>query len=170
MLLSELLDLTKIETGTTEFNPVKIDVLQMINETTSVFPLPPTIELKIDAPMDHVVSVKADRDRIKQVLMNLMENAVRYSKETGKITISVREQDHAVSIAVSDTGPGIRKEDLSKVFNKFFRSKTAHKIASKGTGLGLTIAKNIVEAHGGKIWVQSREGQGSTFIFTLPQD
>lgn len=170
LLLSELLDLTKIETGTTEFNPVKIDVLQMINETTSVFPLPPTIELKIDAPMDHVVSVKADCDRIKQVLMNLMENAVRYSKETGKITISVREQDHAVSIAVSDTGPGIRKEDLSKVFNKFFRSKTAHKIASKGTGLGLTIAKNIVEAHGGKIWVQSREGQGSTFIFTLPQD
>lgn len=169
-LLSELLDLTKIETGTTEFNPVEIDVVQMINETTSVFPLPPTIELKIDAPMDHTVSVVADHDRIKQVLMNLLENAVRYSKESGTITVSVREQDHTVSIAVSDTGPGIRKEDIPRVFNKFFRSKTALKITGKGTGLGLTIAKNIVEAHGGKIWVKSREGQGSTFIFTLPQE
>jgi len=169
-LLSELLDLTKIETGTTEFNPVKIDVIQMINEITSIFPLPPTIELKIDAPMNHVVYVKADHDRIKQVLMNLLENAVRYSKESGTITISVREQDHDVSIAVSDTGPGIRKEDIPRVFNKFFRSKTALRINSKGTGLGLTIAKNIVEAHGGKIWVKSREGQGSTFIFTLPQE
>lgn len=169
-LLSELLDLTKIETGTTEFNPVQIDVVQMINETTSVLPLPSTIELKIDAPMDHVVSVKADHDRIKQVLMNLLENAVRYSKESGTVTVSVREQDHAVSISVSDTGPGIRKEDIPRIFDKFFRSKTARKLTSKGTGLGLTIAKNIVEAHGGKIWVQSREGQGSTFIFTLPQD
>ena len=103
----------------------------MINETTSVFPLPPTIELKIDAPMDHVVSVKADYDRIKQVLMNLMENAVRYSKETGKITISVREQDHAVSIAVSDTGPGIRKGSF-KGFNKFFALKQPIKLPTKG--------------------------------------
>jgi PAS domain S-box-containing protein len=169
MLLSELLDLTKIETGTTEFNPVQMDVIQMINETTRVLPLPSTIELKIDAPRDHTISVKADYDRIKQVLVNLLENAVRYSKESGTITVSVREQDHEVSIAVSDTGPGIKKEDIPKVFDKFFRSKTARKITRKGTGLGLTIAKNIVEAHGGKIWVQSREGQGSTFIFSLPQ-
>lgn len=102
--------------------------------------------------------------------MNLLENALRYSKESGTVTVSVREQDHAVSISVSDTGPGIRKEDIPRIFDKFFRSKTARKLTSKGTGLGLTIAKNIVEAHGGKIWVQSREGQGSTFIFTLPQD
>jgi len=170
MLLSELLDLTKIETGTTEFNPVQLDIIQMINETTSVLPLPSTIELKIDAPKDHVISVKADHDRIKQVLMNLLENAVRYSKESGTVTISVREQDHLVSVAVSDTGPGIKREDIPRVFDKFFRSKTARKITNKGTGLGLTIAKNIVEAHGGKIWVQSREGHGSTFTFTLPQN
>jgi two-component system phosphate regulon sensor histidine kinase PhoR len=170
MLLSELLDLTKIETGTTEFNPVQLDIIQMINETTSVLPLPSTIELKIDAPKDHVISVKADHDRIKQVLMNLLENAVRYSKESGTVTISVREQDHLVSVAVSDTGPGIKREDIPRVFDKFFRSKTARKITNKGTGLGLTIAKNIVEAHGGKIWVQSQEGHGSTFTFTLPQN
>ncbi len=169
LLLSELLDLTKIETGTTEFNPVELDIIRLIYETTSVLLLPPKVSLEVEVPQDHIVLVKADRDRIKQVLMNLLENAIRYNKESGLITISVQEKDHLVSITVRDTGAGIRKEDIPRIFDKFFRSKTARKITSKGTGLGLTIAKNIVEAHGGRIWVESTEGQGSAFTFTLPR-
>lgn len=169
ILLSELLDLTKIETGTTEFNPVDMDISELINETISVLPIPLTIRLNLEIPSDHPIIGMADRDRIKQVLMNLLENAIRYSEETGTITITVKEQNHTVAIAVSDTGSGIKKEDIPKIFEKFYRSKAARKIASKGTGLGLTIAKNIIEAHGGKIWVHSIEGQGTTFTFTIPK-
>lgn len=169
LLLSELLDLTKIETGTSEFSPTNLNIAELINETLKVIPIPSTISLNIITPPDHDVYGRADHDRIKQVLVNLLDNAIRYSKQTGCITISVQEQQSTISIAVSDKGTGINKEEIPKVFDKFYRSKAARKIVSKGTGLGLTIAKNIVEAHGGHIWVKSQEGQGATFIFTLPK-
>lgn len=170
VLLNELLDLTKIEMGTTEFNPVLLDIKELIYETIKIISIPSTIHMKVEVPDNHAVYSKVDHDRIKQVLVNLLENAIRYSKETGEVTVVLKEFDNSILISVSDTGTGIKKEDLPNVFKKFYRSKTARKIANKGTGLGLTIAKNIVEAHGGKITVQSREGQGATFSFTLPKE
>ena len=109
-----------------------------------------------------------DERKIKQVLLNLLSNAVKFTPEGGRIGIKARQADGSVEISVSDTGIGIAPEDQPKIFEEFRQvgSDYAHKV--EGTGLGLTLAKKFVELHGGKIWVTSEVGKGSTFIFTLP--
>ena len=109
-----------------------------------------------------------DERKIKQILLNLLSNAVKFTPEGGRIGIDARQTDGSVEISVSDTGVGIAAEDQPKVFEEFRQvgSDYAHKV--EGTGLGLTLAKKFVELHGGKIWVESEPGKGSTFTFTLP--
>lgn len=167
-LLNELLDLTKIETGVTEIKAETIDVEQVINEALQLLPVPQEVKVKINQPAKHFRG-KADKDRLKQVITNLLDNAIQYSNE-GEITISIGEQDHKIVVSVKDNGPGINKDDIPKIFNKFYRSRNAKLTRKKGSGLGLTIAKNIVELHGGKIWVDSEQGKGSVFNFTIPKE
>ena len=109
-----------------------------------------------------------DERKIKQILLNLLSNAVKFTPEGGRIGITARQRDGAVEISVSDTGIGISPEDQPKIFEEFRQvgSDYAHKV--EGTGIGLTLAKKFVELHGGRIWVESELGKGSTFIFTLP--
>src|SRR5512141_2900086 len=106
--------------------------------------------------------------KIKQILLNLLSNAVKFTPEGGRIGINAKQADGSVEISVSDTGIGIAPEDQAKIFEEFRQvgSDYSHKI--EGTGLGLTLAKKFVELHGGKIWVESEVGKGSTFTFTLP--
>jgi signal transduction histidine kinase len=111
----------------------------------------------------------ADKDRIKQVITNIIDNAIRYSNSQGSITIKLAEQDHQNVISIQDSGTGIAQEEIPKIFNKFYRAKSARVNKTKGSGLGLTIAKSIVELHGGKIWVESEQGKGSVFSFTVPK-
>jgi signal transduction histidine kinase len=110
-----------------------------------------------------------DERKIKQILLNLLSNAVKFTPEGGRIEMKVRQADGAVEISVTDTGIGIAPEDQPKIFEEFRQvgSDYAHKI--EGTGLGLTLAKKFVELHGGRIWVTSEVGKGSTFCFTLPE-
>ena len=105
----------------------------------------------------------------KQILLNLLSSAVKFTPEGGRIGIKARQADGSVEISVSDTGIGIAPEDQPKIFEEFRQvgSDYAHKV--EGTGLGLTLAKKFVELHGGKIWVESEVGKGSTFSFTLPE-
>jgi signal transduction histidine kinase len=107
--------------------------------------------------------------KIKQILLNLLSNAVKFTPEGGRIEITARQVDGSVEISVSDTGIGIAPEDQPKIFEEFRQvgSDYVHKV--EGTGLGLTLAKKFVELHGGRIWVESEPGKGSTFSFTLPQ-
>ena len=117
--------------------------------------------------------VYANQNSIEQLLSNLLFNAVRYTPDEGKVALNCsrpggRRLKGFMQISVSDTGIGIPQEDLPYVFNDFYRAKNAEIFAEDGTGLGLSIVKQIVEAHGGKIWIESRVGKGSTFIFTLP--
>ena len=167
-LLSDLLDLTKIETGVSEIHPVNIDIADLIRETVGIIPVPEDVKLRVEVPQDRPFCGRADHDRIKQVLMNLVDNAIRYASP-GEVTVAIHQVDHKLQIDVSDTGAGLSPEDASRVFDKFYRSRSAKKMKSKGSGLGLTIAKNIVEAHGGEIWVKSEKGKGSTFSFTIPE-
>jgi signal transduction histidine kinase len=110
-----------------------------------------------------------DERKVKQILLNLLSNAVKFTPEGGRIRIKAKQSNGAVEISVSDTGIGISPEDQAKIFEEFrqVRGDYAHK--REGTGLGLTLAKRFVELHGGKIWVESEVGKGSTFSFTLPE-
>ncbi len=170
-LTSEFLDLARLESGRTRLELIRFDVGKLIEESVEVV-LPQAQAKNVTAHVDGVDAVvNADRGKVKQVLLNLLTNAIKYNREDGKITVNVsREGDdeHPMArIAVIDTGYGISKENQAHLFEKFFRvADTAG--FTQGTGLGLAIARHIIEAHGGVIDVESEQGVGSTFAFTLP--
>jgi len=113
--------------------------------------------------------VCGDRNYLEQVLINLLDNAVKYGREGGKITISALKKDEEwIQISVQDDGIGIPKQDLPRIFERFYRVDKGRSQEIGGTGLGLSIVKHIVQAHGGRIWAESQVGKGSTFNFTLP--
>jgi signal transduction histidine kinase len=113
----------------------------------------------------------ADRDKVMQVLINLVGNALKFTPPQGKVALRIgRNADEWVKISVADTGPGIPAEEVNKMFDRFYQLGQTSKQKTQGTGLGLAISKALVEMHGGKIWVETEEGKGSTFCFTLPAE
>ena len=109
-----------------------------------------------------------DTDKITQVLYNIISNALKYSPEGGTVTYRLRDRGDLLEISVSDQGMGIPKENVDKIFERFYRVDKARSRQMGGTGLGLAIAKEMIEAHGGSIWAKSEEGKGTTIYFTLP--
>jgi signal transduction histidine kinase len=169
-LVGDLLDTARIEAGRVrlEIEPVQVtsivgEVCDSLGETIRERGL----DLTIDAD-PAVPTVQADRNRLIQILMNLLSNAYRYTPSGGSITVSVQPTDDAVLVAVTDTGIGIAPEDQEKIFERFYR--VDHDLVNQqaGTGLGLPIARSLVELHGGRLWLESEFGMGSTFRFTLP--
>ncbi|MDP2776098.1 MAG: ATP-binding protein, partial [Anaerolineales bacterium] len=126
-----------------------------------------SLDLELAPDLPHIL---ADEDRVVQVLTNLTGNALQYTPAGGRITISSKQVNNEVQIAVRDTGIGIPPEHLSHIFDRFYRvDKSRSRQSGGGSGIGLTISRALIEAHGGRIWVESAgEGQGSTFTFTLP--
>jgi signal transduction histidine kinase len=124
-----------------------------------------TLDLAVDERLGDFVG---DERKIKQVLLNLLSNAVKFTPEGGRIEIKAMPTDGSVEISVNDTGIGIAPEDQATIFEEFRQVGTADAPKREGTGLGLTLARKFVELHGGKIWVKSEVGKGSTFTFTLP--
>ena len=126
-----------------------------------------TVDIDVDERLGEFVG---DERKIKQILLNLLSNAVKFTPEGGRIGINARQSNGAVEISVSDTGVGIAPEDQARIFEEFRQvgSDYSHKV--EGTGLGLTLAKKCVELHGGKIWLTSELGKGSTFSVTLPKN
>ena len=165
-LMRDLLDLSRIEAGESQPRLEAIRTRELINDATKE--LRPQVEAKgldfrVEAPID-LPRVRADRSQFERVLSNLVVNAMRYTKH-GEIKISAQPSGDSVAISVSDSGSGIPHEYLPHIFDKFVQVPGA---ATGGAGLGLAISRLIVEAHGGQISVQSEEGKGSTFTFTLP--
>jgi CheY-like chemotaxis protein len=165
-----LLDVSRIEGGRMELDirPVQIEgviheVADMIQPQCAQKSLHLTVEVE-----PGVGSVLGDRKRLTQVVTNLVSNACRYTPEGGHIKMTLLRSDSAVRVDVSDTGIGIAPEDQSKIFQRFYRVNHPLVQEVSGTGLGLPITKMLVEMHGGRIWVDSKEGQGSTFTFVLP--
>ena len=166
-LIHDLLDMSAIEAGKLLVHRITQDVCPLLEEVADTLrPLAQAkkIALEIEAPND-APPVHADRDRIFQVFSNLGGNAIKFTPEGGRVTIRARHADDAMAFDVVDTGPGMPPEDASRVFDRYWQ---ARKTASLGSGLGLTIAKGIVEAHGGHIAVTSVPGEGSVFSFTIP--
>ncbi|HEU5254416.1 MAG TPA: HAMP domain-containing sensor histidine kinase, partial [Vicinamibacterales bacterium] len=124
-----------------------------------------SLELRVDSNSD-LPDIWGDRDRLLQVFENLIGNAIKFTKAGGCITVGATSQDHEVTFRVADTGPGIAPENLTHVFDRFWQATSTNR---QGAGLGLPITKGIVEAHGGRIWVESTPQRGATFSFTIPK-
>jgi len=168
-LINEILDLSKVEAGRMELELASFDLpLAIDNARTFVRERATNHEITLDVKVDNGIGdIVGDERKIKQVLLNLLSNAVKFTPEGGRITINARPISGAVEISVTDTGIGIAEQDQPKVFEEF-RQVGNDNAKIEGTGLGLTLAKKFVELHGGKIWVESELGKGSTFVFTLP--
>jgi GAF domain-containing protein len=170
-LINEILDLSKVEAGRMELELAAFDLPMAIdNARTFVRERATKHGIGLDVTVDERLGeFVGDERKIKQILLNLLSNSVKFTPEGGRIGINAKQADGSVEISVSDTGIGIAPEDQPKIFEEFRQvgSDYAHKV--EGTGLGLTLAKKFVELHGGRIWVTSEVGKGSTFSFTLPE-
>jgi len=171
-LTDDFLNVARLESGRVQLTVSQFDLLELLRETIDV--VRPQAEQKNIQMMvgEGTFTAEADRGKVKQVLLNLLTNAIKYNRNDGHIYIyceATLESEHPfILVAVRDTGYGISREHQKNMFQKFYRVPTTENIA-RGTGLGLTICKHIVEGHGGRIWLESEEDIGSTFLFTIPR-
>jgi PAS domain S-box-containing protein len=168
-LISDLLNVSRIEAGRAlDLNPVEVNLPELVEKVvTAQKSYTNKHEFAVD--LDPAIpSIIADNDKVDQILTNLTNNAVKYSPNGGTITVSGKSVDGLVRMAVTDQGMGIPKEHLAKVFDRFHRIDNRDTRKVGGTGIGLYLVKHLVEAHGGRIWVESEVGKGSSFIFELP--
>jgi signal transduction histidine kinase len=169
-LVDQLLDLSRLESGDVPLQREQVSLAPLVAQVLS--------EIEVARP-DRGVALErrlagdlppvfADRERIHQVLFNLLDNAVRFTPHGGRVTVSAERHNGAVDVHVADTGPGIAAEHLPRLFERFYRVDPARSQKDGGTGIGLAIARSVVEAHGGRIWAESIPGAGSVFTFELP--
>ena len=173
-LVAAMLQLSRIENGTTPFKPEKTDMIGLVRsvvESQEQLFADRDLRLRLDVKTQrHELFCEADRDMIRQALINLMSNALRYTPEGGWVVVSVGQEGRDVVIAVSDTGIGIAKEDLARVFSRFWRSDASRERESGGLGVGLAVTKEIVDRHHGFIGVESELGKGTKFAIHIPRD
>ncbi len=167
-LINDFLDLQRIESGRVSYTLEQINLASVVREVAALFSNDPQHPLRLDLP-EGLPPALGDHDRIKQVLQNLLSNAAKFSPQGGEIAVAARATGVGmVEIAVSDHGLGIPDEAMPKLFGKFYRVDSTDRREIGGTGLGLALCREIVTAHKGRIWAESRPGEGSTFRFTLP--
>jgi len=171
-LINDFLDLTKIEAGCIEWNVSEVDIESVVNDVllnSEALAVESGIQL-IQAVDRNLPKPEADADRLTQVLTNLVNNAIKYTPNGGSITVRALHRDHELLFSVDDTGPGIPPDEAVQVFDRFRQVSASHNDGKKrvGTGLGLCISREIVQHYGGRIWVESELGRGSSFCFTVP--
>ncbi|HAX61974.1 MAG TPA: hypothetical protein DCX95_05405, partial [Elusimicrobia bacterium] len=167
-MINDILDVAKLEVGKMELSLIRFDIKNLADRVCGSM-LSKAIEGKLELSCDDMpsITISADEGLIERVLINLVGNAIKYTPTGGKVTISAKENNTDIQIAVIDTGEGIPSEYLDRIFDKF-QQVTGR--SRGGTGIGLTITKYIIEAHLGKIWVESKLGEGSQFIFSIPKN
>ena len=170
-LVNDLQELSRVEAGAYELDLHPLDLLVVISAVVKRLELQfkeKDVLLEVDVPAD-LPSIQADEDRIGQVLLNLVGNALQFTPSGGSVVVSAAQRNKEIKISVSDTGIGISPEDIENIFTRFYRVDKSRSRAGGGSGIGLTISKYLVEAHGGRIWVESAGlDRGSTFTFSLP--
>ncbi|VEF46072.1 PAS/PAC sensor signal transduction histidine kinase [Bacillus freudenreichii] len=170
-LVNDLLKLSKMDSKDYEINRAWVDFVTFFNHIIDRFEMTKERQIIFKRVFpDKAVFVQIDEDKLTQVIDNIISNALKYSPEGGKVTFRLKLLDDMIEISISDQGLGIPKENLEKVFERFYRVDKARTRRLGGTGLGLAIAKEMIGAHGGDIWARSVEGKGTTIIFTLPYD
>lgn len=169
-LVSDLLIVSRLETATLPFRKEKVFLPSLVEEVLSSFlPFAKASNVEVEFKReDNLPNVFVDPSQVKQVLENLIHNAIRYIKDKGKIKLSLFRKDKNIYFEITDNGVGIPKEDQKYIFQKFFRASNVIRHQTDGSGLGLYIAKSIIDKSGGKIGFHSQENKGSTFWFSLP--
>jgi signal transduction histidine kinase len=169
-LVDQLLDLSRLESGDVPLERERVELAPLVSQVFSEIQVArpdPGVTLDDDLPGD-LPPVFADRERVHQVLFNLLDNAVRLTPAGGRVTVTASSDNGSIDVVVADTGPGIPAEHLPHVFERFYRVDESRSRDDGGTGIGLAIARSVVEAHGGRIWAESEPGRGSAFTFELP--
>jgi two-component system phosphate regulon sensor histidine kinase PhoR len=171
-MVTELLDLSRIEQTATDLNLAETSIEAVLRgaiERLRTFADPQGVALRLDLPEPgSLPPVLGDDERLGQLLVNLLHNAVKFSRAGTEVLVRARSYADEVVISVADQGAGIPRADLDRVFERFYKADKARVRGKGGTGLGLSIARHIAEAHGGRIWVESQEGRGSTFHVAIP--
>ena len=164
----ELLELSRIESGQVPLELKKVKPSKLVHSAAERMRAQAEragLTLRVEVP-GGLAEVRVDGPRLEQVLVNLVHNAVKFTPPGGEVVVSTKSEGNTVQFSVRDSGVGIPEDDLPRIFERFYKADRAR--SGGGTGLGLSIARHIVEAHGGRIWVESLEGRGSTFHFTIP--
>lgn len=170
-LINDLLNVARIEEGKYLYNLAVTDIAPMLEAEISSYKEESRkrgVKIIFEKPKDKLPKVMVEVEKIKLVIRNLVDNAIKYTNTGGSVNIFARTVGRKIEVSIKDTGIGIPEDEQNRVFGKFFRGFKPIRMETVGSGLGLFLAKNIIEAHGGKIWFDSKEGEGTTFYFTLP--
>lgn len=170
-LINNLLDIARIESGKVQMEMKDISIKEMLDSIVDII-TPQVKEKNISLKINSKIKfdrIKADQSQIERVFLNLLSNAAKFTPENGKITIDIEEKSDDTQFSIEDTGIGIPSQDIQKVFQEFFRADNALDQKIKGSGLGLSLVKKIIEAHKGKIWFSSELNKGTKFTFTIPK-
>jgi signal transduction histidine kinase len=170
-LINDILDLAKVESGKMVLELSVFSLLESLNVPLIMLrekAMKGGIELKMDLAPENDVVIEADPRKFKQIMFNLVSNAVKFSRAGGTVSVAAVRAGDFIEITVTDSGIGIKKEDIPKLFKEFAQIGSVYTKGVEGTGLGLALTKHMVELHGGRVWVKSEIGTGSRFSFTLP--
>src|SRR2546421_706136 len=169
-LIEDLLTISRLESGQIVMNIQKVGLRSVAEDVKDdLLSRAGDKKVKLENQVPDDVVVRADADRVQQVIFNLVDNAIKYGRPEGRVWISARLADgQFAEISVRDNGPGIPPDSIDRVFERFYRADKARSREQGGTGLGLSIVKHIVQSHGGEVWVESDLGRGTNFFFTLP--
>ncbi|KKR46000.1 MAG: Sensor protein resE [Parcubacteria group bacterium GW2011_GWA2_40_14] len=170
-LINDMLDTDRIQSGKMHYGFRYINIVDLLDNV--LFEISPeaikrNISIEFKRKLENLPQVYVDPETMRAALQNLLENAIKYTIESGKIVLDVEQVEDMLQISINDTGIGIPEDQKKKIFERFFRGRNAVKRETDGSGLGLYIAKTIVEKHGGTIWFESEENKGTTFYFTVP--
>ena len=170
-LVNDYLKYCQLTTGNIEVNPKWTSLENVVDDVVKqMTPLAKSSNCEIDykKPKGKLPKVYVDLIKIKQVIQNILTNAIRYIKRTGKIIVRIKREKNDIIFSCQDNGVGIPKSEQKEIFTRFFRGKNVISLDSRGSGLGLYLARLVIESSGGKIWFNSKEGKGTTFYFSLP--
>jgi signal transduction histidine kinase len=170
-LINDLLNVSRIEEGRFLYKQELVnleDVISIVIDSSQELLKMKKMKLTFEKPKESLPQVSADREKMELAVQNLLENAVKYTPEGGKIDISLEKDNDNIIFKIKDTGVGIPDDQHERIFTKFFRGDNVIRMETEGSGLGLYTTRNIIDAHKGKIWFDSKEGEGTIFTFTIP--
>jgi signal transduction histidine kinase len=170
-LINDILDISRIEAGKVDIKKARVNITNLANNVVSALkPEADEKRIKIKVSSDNSLpDIYVDTDKVVQVFTNLIGNAIKFTPQEGQVIVRIEDKKDQIECRIVDTGVGIAKENLDKVFGRFQQFDRMAGPGAKGTGLGLAITKELVQMHNGKIWIKSRLNKGSEFIFTLPK-